>query len=107
MSSSSAPGCGLKARSEQKRLAYETIYYVMRRLIGLLAPFCPHITEEIYQNLHVPERSGKHPYAGLVCRRAALINAELEHAVELVRSFDDAVPECPAGRQTETPLAGV
>ena len=40
-----------EGESVDKRHAYETIYYVMRRLTGLLAPFCPHLTEQIYQNL--------------------------------------------------------
>ena len=45
------PRMWLEGESEQKVFAYETIYYVMRRLTALLAPFCPHLTEEIYRNL--------------------------------------------------------
>jgi isoleucyl-tRNA synthetase len=80
----------------EKRHAYETIYYVMRRLTGLLAPFCPHLTEEIYQNI----RCGNDPqsihlldwYAG----DTSLVDRSLEGAVDIVRSFDDA---CANARQ--------
>jgi len=85
------PRMWLEGESEEKLFAYETIYYVIRRLIGLMAPFCPHITEEIYSNI----RCGNDPasvhmldWEGCDDR---LVNAELEHAMELVRSFDDAV----------------
>ena len=63
------PRMWLEGESEQKVFAYETIYYVMRRLTGLLAPYCPHLTEEIYRNLRCDEGPGKHPPAGLECRR--------------------------------------
>ena len=46
------PRMWLEGESEQKVFAYETIdYYHAPWLSQLLAPFCPHITEEIYQNL--------------------------------------------------------
>ena len=81
----------LEGESEQKRFAYETIYYVMRRLIGLLAPFCPHITEEIYGNIRCRnDPASVHMLDWEACNDT-LTNAELEHAMELVRSFDDAV----------------
>jgi len=64
---------------------------VMRRLIGLMAPFCPHITEEIYGNLRCKnDPESVHMLDWQVCDDA-LVNAELEHAMELARSFDDAV----------------
>ena len=62
------PRMWLEGESEQKVFAYETIYYVMRRLTGLLAPFCPHLTEEMYQNLRCSRRSGKCSPAGLGVR---------------------------------------
>lgn len=85
------PRMWLEGESEGKRFAYETIYYVMRRLIGLLAPFCPHISEEIYGNIRCqndPESIHMTDWYGC---DDALVNPELEHAMELVRSFDDAV----------------
>jgi isoleucyl-tRNA synthetase len=85
-----------EGESVDKRHAYETIYYVMRRLTGLLAPFCPHLTEQIYQNL----RCGNDPVSvHLLDWNAgdpALVDSSLEHAVDIVRSFDDA---CANARQ--------
>jgi isoleucyl-tRNA synthetase len=84
------PRMWLEGESEQKVFAYETIYYVMRRLTGLMAPYCPHLTEEIYRNL----RCGKDPASIHLldwnAGDATLIDAELEGAVALVRSFDEA-----------------
>ena len=37
---------------ESRRAAQYTLYTAMYRILQLLAPFCPHITEEIYQNLY-------------------------------------------------------
>ena len=85
------PRMWLEGESQEKRFAYETIYYVMRRLIGLMAPFCPHITEEIYGNIRCRnDPASVHMLDWQACDDA-LTNAELEHAMELVRSFDDAV----------------
>ena len=47
------PRLWLEGESREKQHAYETIYYVMRRLVVLLAPFTPHITE-----VDVPAISG-------------------------------------------------
>jgi len=85
-----------EGESVDKRHAYETIYYIMRRLIALLAPFCPHLTEEIFQNL----RCGNDPVSIHLldwdAGDQALIDESLEHAVDIVRSFDDA---CANARQ--------
>jgi isoleucyl-tRNA synthetase len=85
-----------EGESVDKRHAYETIYYVMRLLTSLLAPFCPHLTEEIYQNL----RCGNDPASIHLLDwdrgDETFIDGSLEHAVEIVRSFDDA---CANARQ--------
>ena len=85
------PRMWLEGESEQKIFAYETIYYVMRRLVGLMAPFAPHITEEIYSNLRCKNDPGSVHMLDWQACDDALTNRELEHAMELVRSFDDAV----------------
>ncbi len=36
---------------QDKRVAYATLYYVLVRLVRLLAPFTPFVTEVMYQNL--------------------------------------------------------
>ncbi|HVP96283.1 isoleucine--tRNA ligase [Methanoregula sp.] len=85
------PRMWLEGESQEKLFAYETIYYVMRRLMGLMAPFCPHITEEIYGNIRCRnDPASVHMLDWQACDDR-LVNAELEHAMELVRSFDDAV----------------
>jgi isoleucyl-tRNA synthetase len=90
------PRMWAEGESVDKRHAYETIYYVMRRLTSLLAPFCPHLTEEIYQNL----RCGNDPASIHLLDwdrgDETFIDGSLEHAVEIVRSFDDA---CANARQ--------
>ena len=103
------PRMWLEGESEQKIFAYETIYYVMRRLIGLLAPFCPHITEEIYRNLRCAADPASVHLLDWNAGDAALIDAELEPAMELVRSFDDAVQNArQAGkRKLRWPVAEV
>jgi isoleucyl-tRNA synthetase len=85
-----------EGESVDKRHAYETIYYVMRRLTGLLAPFCPHITEEIYQNLRCGNDPASIHLQDWNAGDPALVDASLEHAVDIVRSFDDA---CANARQ--------
>jgi isoleucyl-tRNA synthetase len=84
------PRMWLEGESAEKEHAYETIYYVMRRLCTLLSPFIPHITEEMYQNLRIPgDRESIHMldwFAGDV----ALTDPDLELAMEYVRSFDEA-----------------
>ena len=85
-----------EGESVDKRHAYETIYYVMRRITGLLAPFCPHLTEEIYQNLRCGNDPASIHLLDWNTGDAALVDGSLEHAVEIVRSFDDA---CANARQ--------
>ena len=99
----------LEGESESKLFAYETMYYVMRRLLGLMAPFTPHLTEGIYRNLrcvHDPESVHMLDwFAG----DAALVDAGLEAAMETVRSFDEAVANArQAGkRKLRWPVAEV
>jgi isoleucyl-tRNA synthetase len=85
-----------EGESVDKRHAYETIYYVMRRLTGLLAPFCPHLTEEIYQNLRCGNDPASIHLLDWDAGDPALVDGSLEHAVDIVRSFDDA---CANARQ--------
>ena len=84
------PRMWLEGESEQKVFAYETIYYVMRRLATLLAPFCPHLTEEIYGNLRCPNDPASVHLLDWFSGETAFVDRDLEHAVELVRSFDEA-----------------
>ena len=85
-----------EGESVDKRHAYETIYYVMRKLTGLLAPFCPHITEEIYRNLRCGNDPASIHLLDWDAGDTALVDTSLEQAVDIVRSFDDA---CANARQ--------
>jgi isoleucyl-tRNA synthetase len=85
------PRMWLEGESESKVFAYETIYYVMRRLMGLLAPFAPHLSEEIYKNLRCPQDPASVHMLDWFAGDTRLVDAELEAAMESVRSFDDAV----------------
>ncbi len=42
---------------EDKKQAYETLYYVLIELVKLMAPFTPFVAEEIYRNLTSPQPS--------------------------------------------------
>ncbi len=44
---------------EKKRAAQYTLHSVLNRILLLLAPVIPHVTEEIYQNLYADERTNK------------------------------------------------
>lgn len=94
------PRMWLEEDSPEKRFAYETMYYVMRRLVQVSAPVIPHITEEIYHNLCLEgDPESVHmldTFAGL----DDCIDPELEREMEILRSFDDAVANArQAGRR--------
>jgi isoleucyl-tRNA synthetase len=94
------PRMWLEGESESKGFAYETIYYAMRRLMGLMAPFAPHLSEEIYRNLRCAHDPESVHMLDWFAGDATLVNAELEAAMETVRSFDDAVANArQAGRR--------
>ena len=84
------PRMWLEGESEQKVFAYETIYYVMRRLMGILAPFCPHLTEEIYRNLRCKNDPASVHLLDWNAGNPELRDTTLEGAVAMVRSFDEA-----------------
>lgn len=81
----------LEEDSPEKRYAYETVYYVMRRLTALLAPFTPHIAEEIYRNLRLAGDPESVHMLDWPEADDLLIAPDLESAMEVIRSFDDAV----------------
>jgi isoleucyl-tRNA synthetase len=81
----------LEGESEGKRHAYETIYYALRRLAGLLAPFCPHIAEAVYLNLRCDGDPGSVHMLDWFAGDTALTDSALEADMAYVRSFDEAV----------------
>ncbi|WP_342678921.1 isoleucine--tRNA ligase [Methanofollis sp. UBA420] len=84
------PRMWLEEDAPEKRYAYETVYYVLRRLVQLLSPFTPHLTEEIYGNLRC---SGDPRSVHMLDWPEAdkrLIDRDLETAMAAVQAFDDA-----------------
>ncbi len=80
----------LEGESEAKTDAYETISYILRRLCGLLAPFTPHITEQMYRNLRLPGDPESIHMTGWFSGDRELIDERLEDEMAAVRSFDEA-----------------
>jgi isoleucyl-tRNA synthetase len=66
------------------------MYYVMRSLVQLLAPFIPHITEEMYRNLRLTGDPGSVHMLSNMATVSRLIDQDLESDMEIVRAFDDA-----------------
>jgi isoleucyl-tRNA synthetase len=77
--------------SIDKKYAYETIYYCMRTLCRLLAPYAPHIAEEMYGNLRLSGDPGSVHMLSWYEGEERLIDADLETRMGLIRSFDEAV----------------
>jgi isoleucyl-tRNA synthetase len=84
------PRMWLEGESAAKTDAYETMYYVMRKLSVLLAPFTPHITEILYRNIRLPGDPESVHMLGWFGGEEFLIDSELEKAMEIARSFDEA-----------------
>ncbi len=84
------PRMWLEGESEAKTGAYETIYYVLRRLCGLLSPFIPHITEMMYRNIRTPADPPSIHMTDWWAGDESLIDGSLERAMDIVRSFDEA-----------------
>ncbi len=84
------PRMWIEGESEEKRQAYETIYYVLRRLVQLAAPFAPHIAEQIYGNLRGAADPESVHMLGWFAGDLALTDGGLESAMQVARSFDEA-----------------
>ena len=80
----------LEGESDEKADAYETISWVLRRLCTLLAPFVPHITEMMYQNLRMEHDPESVHMLSWWPGDPALVDSTLEQAMDIVRSFDEA-----------------
>ncbi|MDD1707538.1 MAG: class I tRNA ligase family protein, partial [Methanoregulaceae archaeon] len=84
------PRMWLEGESAAKTDAYETIYYVLRRLCSMLAPFTPHLTEEMYQNIRLDGDPESIHMADWFSGSAELIDTRLEREMDITRSFDEA-----------------
>lgn len=81
----------LEEDAVEKIQAYETMYYVMRRLSGVLAPYAPHISEKIYLNLKTPSDPASVHMLDWFAGDESLCSPELEEEMDIIRSFDESV----------------
>lgn len=81
----------LEGESVPKTQAYETIYYVMRTAISLLAPFIPHITEEMYRNIRCDKDKGSVHMLRWPAPAQDMMDPDLERDMAIARSFDEAL----------------
>jgi len=80
----------LEEESVSKMQAYDTMYYVLRRLITIFAPFAPHITESMYQNLKCPGDPESVHMLDWFSGNESLRDPELEEEMTIVQGFDDS-----------------
>ncbi|HJJ56143.1 MAG TPA: isoleucine--tRNA ligase [Methanocorpusculum sp.] len=85
------PRMWLEEDSVSKNQAYETMYYVLRRLITIFAPFAPHISEEIYQNMKCPGDPESVHMQDWFSGNSKLIDSDLEEKMSIIMEFDEAV----------------
>ncbi|QXO95319.1 isoleucine--tRNA ligase [Methanospirillum purgamenti] len=85
------PRMWLEEDSPDKKFAYETIAYCLRTLCRLLAPFAPHITEAMYENLRLPSDPVSIHMLSWPSGDIRFIDEDLERRMDVVRSFDEAV----------------
>lgn len=73
-----------------KLSAYQTIYYVLMKLITILAPVAPHISEKIYQNMKT-EDMPESIFMNKITIDEEYIDKTLEEDIEVVREIVDAI----------------
>jgi isoleucyl-tRNA synthetase len=84
------PRMWLEGESVAKTDAYETIYYVLRKLCNMLAPFTPHIVEVMYRNIRLEGDPESIHMAEWFSGSIELIDTNLERDMDIIRSFDEA-----------------
>jgi isoleucyl-tRNA synthetase len=73
-----------------KLAAYQTLYYVLMKLITIMAPVSPHISEEIYQNLKTDDMP-ESIFMNRIIVDEEFIDKKLEEEMEIVRDIVDAI----------------
>ncbi|MDD1675432.1 MAG: class I tRNA ligase family protein, partial [Methanomicrobiales archaeon] len=91
------PRMWLEEAAEEKEQAYQCTYHVLRRLILLIAPFAPHVSEKIYANLRLSSEPESIHFLDWIDADERMIDDSLESMMRTVMAFDDAVA---AARQT-------
>ncbi|HJJ36876.1 MAG TPA: class I tRNA ligase family protein, partial [Methanocorpusculum sp.] len=85
------PRMWLEEDSPSKQQAYDTMYYCMRRLITIMAPFAPHAAEKMYQNLRCENDPKSVHMQDWFAGVDALRDPVLEEEMEIIQAFDEAV----------------
>jgi isoleucyl-tRNA synthetase len=85
------PRMWLEEAASEKDQAYQCLYHVLRRLLLLLAPFVPYVTEKMYGNLRLPEEPPSIHLLEWIHPEESMIDQELEDMMRTVMAFDDAV----------------
>lgn len=75
----------------EKIQAYETMYYIMRRLVCVLAPMAPYISENVYRNLRTDSDPESVHMLDWYPGDMNLVDKDLETEMDIIRSFDEAV----------------
>ena len=72
-----------------KQQAYETLYYVLLETVQILAPFCPFITEMIYQNLTqtIVNKTESVHHCLWPEQQSSLINKSLSQEISIVQNI--------------------
>lgn len=84
------PRMWLEEESVSKKQAYDTMYYVLRRLITIFAPFAPYVCEKMYQNLKCSGDAESVHMLDWFRGDDALRDEALEEEMEIIQEFDDA-----------------
>lgn len=74
-------------KTKEKEAAYSTLYYAILEFSKVLAPILPFVTEEIYQNLRVKEKSPESVHLCLFPeKKDSRIHTELEKQMTLIQN---------------------
>ena len=85
------PRMWLEEDSVSKQQAYDTMYYCMRRLLTIMAPFAPFAAEKMYQNLRLGNDPASIHMVDWFKGVDALRDPVLEEEMQIIQNFDEAV----------------
>ena len=74
----------LYGEGEPKFAAQQTLYYTMKRMLQLLAPVMPHITEEIYNTTYASDPKNSIHRSKWPTYNGNLVNEEAENAGDII-----------------------
>lgn len=80
----------MEKNDPEKLSAYNTLYYVLNKLITILSPVSPHICEEIYQNLRM-EGMPESLFMNKISVDEKYINKQLEEDMSIIREIVDGI----------------